>query len=63
MNEEKKRPAIDSETCTGCGVCIDECPQKTLELADDVAKLVRPDDCDGCGTCAESCPLEAITMK
>lgn len=63
MGNGKKRPAIDAETCTGCGVCVDECPKKCLELVDDISKLVRPGDCDGCGTCAEACPLEAISMK
>lgn len=58
-----KKPLIDEELCTGCEICIDECPNKALEMVDDVAKFVRPDDCDGCESCAEACPSEAITMK
>ncbi|OIN95692.1 hypothetical protein AUJ66_08675 [Candidatus Desantisbacteria bacterium CG1_02_38_46] len=63
MAEEKKSPVIDKEMCTGCEICIDECPNKALELVDDIASVVRVQDCDGCGKCAESCPNEAITMK
>ena len=58
-----KKPVIDEELCTGCEICIDECPNNALEMVDDVAKFVRPDDCDGCESCAEACPSEAITMK
>jgi len=58
-----EKPLIDKEACTGCEVCLDECPNDCLELVEDVAKLVRPEDCDGCGSCAEVCPTEAISMQ
>jgi len=57
------KPIIDEDLCTGCEICVDECPNDCLELVDDVATLVRPDDCDECGTCVESCPSEAITLE
>jgi len=57
------KPIIDEDVCTGCEICVDECPNDCLELVDDVATLVRPDDCDECGTCVESCPSEAITLE
>lgn len=58
-----EKPLIDEEACTGCEVCLDECPNDCLELVEDIAKLVRPEDCDGCGSCAEVCPTEAISMQ
>jgi len=58
-----EKPAVDAELCTGCEICVDECPKNCLELVDDIANLVRPEDCDGCGDCAEGCPSEAITME
>ena len=63
MADEKKQPVIDKDMCTGCGICIDECPKKVLELVNDIASPVRIQDCDGCGKCSESCPNEAIVMK
>lgn len=58
-----EKPIIDEELCTGCEICIDECPNDCLELVDDVVKLVRPEDCDGKGECAEVCPTDAISME
>ncbi len=58
-----KKPVIDKELCTGCGICIDECPNGCLELVDDVSVLVRSEGCDGCAACDEACPSEAITME
>ena len=58
-----EKPVVDKELCTGCEICIDECPNDALEMVDDIAVLVRPEDCDGKGECAEACPSEAITME
>lgn len=58
-----ERPNIDREECTGCGICVDECPEECLELdSEDIAELARPEECDSCATCEEACPTEAITM-
>ncbi len=54
-------PVVDSNQCTACGICIDECPQECYDL-EEVAVLARPDDCTECGICVDVCPNEAITM-
>lgn len=59
-----KNPAIDREECTGCGICIDECPNECLEFdSEDIATFVNAEACDECATCEEACPTEAIEMK
>lgn len=59
-----ERPKIDREECTGCGICVDECPTEALDLdSEDIATLAHPENCDGCATCEDVCPTEAITME
>lgn len=55
------KPVVDSNLCTACGICVDECPQSCYDL-EDVAVLARPDDCNECGICVDACPNEAISM-
>ena len=67
---EWKRPVINTDTCVGCSVCIENCPKFCLELSEPefhgdihiVAELARPDDCIGCGICSKVCPIIAITL-
>lgn len=57
------RPTMNTEECTGCGVCIDSCPNDVLDLEDDLAIVVNGDNCDGCGTCAEECPMGCVEVE
>jgi len=57
---------VDANTCTGCGLCSDICPE-VFELTDDVATVkadVVPEESENtCREAAESCPVEAISLK
>jgi len=60
---------IDVEECKGCGLCIESCPPKCLQLAPELSSYgVHParytgHDCTGCGICFYCCPEPgAITV-
>ena len=53
--------AIDRESCSGCGDCLERCPMEALSLADEVA-MVNDDTCIGCGNCVSVCPTESLSM-
>ena len=53
---------IDVEECKGCGLCVESCPPKCLELSPELSSYgVHParytgKDCTGCGICFYCCP-------
>ena len=60
--------AFAVETCKGCELCIDACPQESLALSQEInaqgyhyAVLVK-DNCTGCVNCALVCPDAVITV-
>ncbi|MFA6431887.1 MAG: 4Fe-4S binding protein [Candidatus Margulisiibacteriota bacterium] len=57
------KAVVDSSICTGCGICVDICPNQALEVVDGIAKLVNVEKCDGNGGCADACPVQAIVIK
>ena len=54
---------LDSDLCTGCGMCEVVCPQAVFEMITGKAHIVDIDDCMECGACALNCQFGAITVK
>jgi nitroreductase/NAD-dependent dihydropyrimidine dehydrogenase PreA subunit len=52
---------IDPDRCTGCGLCVDDCPTRALSMRDGKAVVTGPDSL-GCGHCAAICPTGAVTV-
>ena len=56
------------ETCKGCELCIDACPQESLGLSKEIKAhgyhyaVLLKDNCTGCVNCALVCPDAVITV-
>ncbi len=59
---ERNIITIDSEKCTGCGLCIPNCPEGAIQIIDGKARLVSDLMCDGLGACLGHCPEGAISV-
>jgi ferredoxin len=57
---------VDEETCIGCEVCVDTCPE-VFEMVDDKARVkineVPKDVVKSCREATENCPVEAIQIE
>jgi NAD-dependent dihydropyrimidine dehydrogenase PreA subunit len=56
-------PMIDLEKCTGCGSCVEDCPNEVLALKNDKVDVINPDECMDCGVCIDNCSFDAITLS
>lgn len=54
---------IDKDKCTGCGACVEQCPQEVFELKEGKAEAVNESSCVGCKLCEGVCPVEAINIE
>jgi Fe-S-cluster-containing hydrogenase component 2 len=56
---------LDSDKCTGCGLCQKYCPQHVIVIYqndDSKRKAHKCDLCSGSPKCAEVCPTGAISI-
>ena len=55
---------VDTELCTGDGLCAEVCPRQALEMVDETARSIenRAGLCISCGQCVAVCPTEALRM-
>ena len=59
--------SVDSDLCTGCGPCVDICPE-VFEFDQEGVSVVKvaevPADVqDTCREAADCCPTEAISIE
>lgn len=61
------RAIVDPDLCSGCGLCVDTCPEVfEMEEEEEVARVLVdkvPEDAEECvQQAAEECPCEAIEV-
>jgi len=61
---EGKISEIRKERCSGCGLCVEICPYKAIELDEkEKVAVINEALCKGCGACVSSCRANAIDLK
>lgn len=53
---------INKIKCDKCKRCIEECPNKAIQLGNDGYPAVAPEVCQRCGVCVGGCPLGVISL-
>ena len=64
----------DLDRCTGCGICVDACPEEAISLgpvgavrrgAIQYGEAIQVDEqkCSYCGVCVVMCPFNAMKLK
>ena len=53
---------VEEGECLSCGICIEACEQRALELVDNIA-FINQEICNECGQCFEICPADAIVKE
>jgi NAD-dependent dihydropyrimidine dehydrogenase PreA subunit len=56
---------IDTDLCTGCGICVNSCPMDVIRMdeANKKALIMYPEDCMLCIFCERDCPQGAIYVS
>ncbi len=61
---------IEEDLCKGCGLCVDACPKKILEIDGEKrnkggyhpVRITSQEECISCALCAEVCPDVVIEV-
>jgi ferredoxin len=53
---------LDKDKCTGCGQCVEVCPQSVFAINERKAEILDRDRCIECGACQRNCAFDAISV-
>jgi uncharacterized protein (DUF362 family)/Pyruvate/2-oxoacid:ferredoxin oxidoreductase delta subunit len=62
MNFTSKKPRINRTTCTGCGVCRENCAGDAIEIVSEKA-VIDYSKCIRCYCCHELCPYDSVYVR
>ncbi|MEW5909281.1 MAG: 4Fe-4S dicluster domain-containing protein [Thermodesulfobacteriota bacterium] len=51
---------VESETCIGCGACVEKCQMNAIEMDETARVDIRR--CIGCGLCVAACETDAVHL-
>jgi NADH-quinone oxidoreductase subunit F len=54
---------VDKEKCTGCMVCLKNCPAKAITGERKQTHLINQEMCTKCGVCFSKCKFESILLS
>ena len=55
--------SIDNFLCSGCGLCVNICPEDVIRKEEGVAVIAYPQDCVACLACEAVCPLNCVQVS
>lgn len=58
----EKKLQINIDWCKGCGICVEFCPKKVLEIRNNKVYIINEEKCIKCGLCELRCPDFAIFL-
>ena len=54
--------SVNPALCIGCGLCVSDCPTRTIRMDGKIAVLTTQ-DCIKCGHCQAICPQSAVSLS
>jgi uncharacterized Fe-S center protein len=57
------KPQVNESNCTGCGRCLNWCPENAISWKNENKAHINPEKCIGCAECVATCRSRAIAVS